>query len=78
MNQINLYDAKTNLSNLVDRAAAGEEVIIAKNGVPLAKLGPLAKLEVPRQPANSLKISYISEDFDEIDPEITTLFTGSL
>ena len=35
---ISLYDAKTNLSQLVDRAAAGEEIIIAKNGVPKARL----------------------------------------
>jgi hypothetical protein len=33
----NLHEAKTNLSQLVDRAAAGEEIIIAKNGVPVAR-----------------------------------------
>ena len=37
---INLYDAKTNLSNPVDRAAAGEEIVIAKAGKPKAKLVP--------------------------------------
>jgi prevent-host-death family protein len=37
---VNIYDAKTNLSNLVDRAAAGEEIIIAKAGKPKAKLVP--------------------------------------
>ena len=37
---INLDDAKTNLSKLVDRAAAGEEVVIAKAGKPRAKLVP--------------------------------------
>jgi prevent-host-death family protein len=78
MNQVNLYDAKTNLSNLVDRAAAGEEVIIAKNGVPLAKLGPLPKQEGPREPAHALQISYIAEDFDEVDAETAALFNGSL
>jgi prevent-host-death family protein len=36
----NLYDAKTNLSKLVDRAAAGEEIVIAKPGKPKAKLVP--------------------------------------
>lgn len=35
---LNLYQAKTQLSALVDRAAAGEEIVIAKNGKPLAKL----------------------------------------
>jgi prevent-host-death family protein len=37
----NLYDAKSALSRLVDRAAAGEEIIIAKAGTPLAKLVPV-------------------------------------
>ena len=39
----NLYEAKTSLSQLVERAAAGEEIIIAKAGRPLAKLVPLPK-----------------------------------
>lgn len=34
----NLYEAKTNLSELVEKASAGEEIIIAKNGVPRARL----------------------------------------
>lgn len=41
--KINLYEAKSQLSQLVDRAAAGEEIIIAKNGEPLARLVPLEK-----------------------------------
>ena len=41
--QVNLYEAKTQLSRLVERAAAGEEIIIAKAGRPLARLVPLAK-----------------------------------
>lgn len=36
--QINLYEAKTQLSSLVERAAAGEEIVIAKNGKPMARL----------------------------------------
>jgi prevent-host-death family protein len=39
----NLYEAKTHLSELVERAAKGEEIVIAKNGVPMAKLVPLEK-----------------------------------
>ena len=42
MKQVNLYEAKTQLSALVDEAAAGEEVVIAKNGKPYARLVPLA------------------------------------
>ncbi|MHC1549358.1 type II toxin-antitoxin system Phd/YefM family antitoxin [Phyllobacterium sp. K27] len=74
MNHVNLYDAKTNLSSLVDRAASGEEVIIAKNGIPLALLGPLHKQTEPRVPAHALGITYIAEDFDAVDPEIAALF----
>jgi prevent-host-death family protein len=41
MDPVSLYNAKTHLSSLVDRAAAGEEIVIAKNGIPRAKLVPL-------------------------------------
>jgi prevent-host-death family protein len=60
----NLYDAKTNLSQLVDRAAAGEEIIIAKNGVPLARLVPLRAEDSPRRPGGWEGQVYVSEDFD--------------
>jgi prevent-host-death family protein len=40
--QVNLYEAKTNLSRLVEEAASGSEIIIAKNGKPLARLVPAA------------------------------------
>lgn len=52
MKQVNLYEAKTRLSALVDEAAAGEEIVIAKNGKPCARLIPLAsdaKLKPKRQ-----------------------------
>ena len=60
----NLYDAKTNLSQLVDRAANGEEIIIAKNGVPLARLVPLAPEITPRRPGGWEGQVTISDDFD--------------
>ena len=41
--QINIYDAKAQLSALLDRALAGEEVVIARAGRPLARLAPLAR-----------------------------------
>jgi prevent-host-death family protein len=41
MKQVNMHQAKTTLSKLVDAAAAGEEIIIAKAGKPVAKLVPL-------------------------------------
>ncbi len=48
MDTVNLYDAKTHLSKLVERAAAGEEITIAKAGRPLARLMPLARRTGPR------------------------------
>ena len=41
METVNLYEARTNLSRLVDRANAGEQIVIAKGGKPMATLTPL-------------------------------------
>ena len=66
---VNLYEAKTHLSQLVDRAAAGEEIIIAKAGRPMARLVSLKGRAVPRAPgALKGKIS-IGPDFDAPLPE---------
>lgn len=49
---IDLYEAKTQLSSLVERAAAGEEIIIAKAGRPLARLAPLKNALLFASPAS--------------------------
>jgi prevent-host-death family protein len=72
---INLCDAKTNLSSLVDRAAAGEEIVITRNGVPCARLVPIESREQRRTSANAMKIEYIAADFDAADAEIERLFS---
>lgn len=46
---VNLYDAKTQLSRLVDRAAAGEDIIIARAGKPIVRLVPIEPIG-PRVP----------------------------
>ena len=48
--QVNLHDAKTHLSRYVQRALAGEEVVIAKAGQPLVRLMPVEAQRRPRQP----------------------------
>lgn len=48
MDTVNLYDAKTRLSELVERAAQGEEIIIAKSGRPLARLVAFTRRTAPR------------------------------
>ncbi len=67
MPAFNLYEAKTGLSKLVEQAAAGEDIIIAKAGKPMVRLVP-----VDAEPNNKrdwgknfLGVTYIAPDFDE-------------
>jgi prevent-host-death family protein len=46
---VNIHAAKTHLSRLVDRAAGGEEIVIARAGRPVARLGPLHGAAKPRR-----------------------------
>jgi prevent-host-death family protein len=70
-NTINIYEAKTHLSALVEKAAHGEEIVIAKAGKPMAKLVPLEqKVLSPRKfGQNVLGVTYIAPDFDAPLPE---------
>lgn len=73
----NLYDAKTRLSELVDRASAGEEIVIAKNGRPLARLVPIPAEKPSRTPGGWEGMVWIAEDFDEpLAPDIQRDFDG--
>jgi len=69
MEQINIHAAKTHLSSLVDRAAAGEPFIIAKSGRPLVKVVPYAAEEsLPRIGFLKGQVS-IPDDFDTMGGE---------
>lgn len=73
----NLYEAKTSLSRLVDRAANGEEIILSKAGKPLAKLVPFNRPTEPRQPGGWEGRMRIAEDFDDpLPPEMEAAFEG--
>ena len=74
---VSLYDAKTHLSALVERAAEGEEIVITKNGVPRARITPLPAHGEARTPAGTMGVTYISDDFDQPDPAIEILFAGA-
>ena len=79
MKQVNLYEAKTDLSALVEEAAGGEEIIIAKNGKPRAKLVAIADEYLQKKPQFGIWNHYgwsPPENFDEPDPEIEALFYG--
>jgi prevent-host-death family protein len=75
MATVNIHDAKTQLSRLVDRAAAGEEITIARAGKPVARLVPLAELK-PRMRSGTLAgVLRIPDDFDApLPPDILEEF----
>jgi prevent-host-death family protein len=74
---INIHEAKTHLSRLVDRAAAGEEIVIAKAGKPVAKLVPLGHDMTPRKLGQSAGEFWMAEDFDgPLPDELLRLFYG--
>jgi prevent-host-death family protein len=79
MKQVNLYEAKTGLSALVEEAANGEEIIIAKNGKAKAKL--VAVDAVAAAPMRKREFGFwrqygwkAPDNFDDPDPEIEALF----
>lgn len=73
---LNLYEAKTQLSALVDEASAGAEIIIAKAGVPRARLVPVAPAR-RRRPGGSKGRIRIAADFDAPLPaDVTAGFLG--
>jgi prevent-host-death family protein len=74
---VNLYEAKTHLSELVERAAAGEEIIIAKAGKPKARLVPIREVREPRKPGALKGQIWIADDFDDpLPPDILAGFMG--
>ena len=74
---VNLYEAKTKLSELVDRVAAGEEIVIAKAGKPKARLVPIAPPRPRRKPGIWKGKVWIADDFDAPLPrDILAKFYG--
>ena len=73
----NIYQAKTNLSKLIEKVLKGEEVIIAKAGKPVAKLTPYKEKMKPRKPGLWKGKVWISDDFNDEDEEINKLFYDS-
>ena len=69
MRKVNIYEAKTHLSQLVEAAAAGEEIVIARAGKPVARLMPLRESTEPRQPGCLAGRFHVSEDFDAPLPD---------
>jgi prevent-host-death family protein len=74
---VNVYEAKTQLSRLLDRAAAGEEIVIARAGRPVARLVALSDAAPQRRTPGAWRGKVrISADFDELPAEIEAAFGG--
>jgi len=79
MQIVNIHEAKTHLSRLIEKAAGGEPFIIAKAGRPMVKVIPIGTVQTQCQRLGFLADQFsIPEDFDRIGGhQIDTLFGGS-
>lgn len=74
--QVNMHDAKTHLSRLVERVEAGEEIVISRAGRPVAKLVPVRGGSRPRTPGVWRGRVVIHDDFDVLPPDVAAAFRG--
>ncbi len=66
---VNVHEAKTHLSKLLERVERGEEVVIARSGRPVARLVAVEKPRKRREPGSARGRIRMSEDFDASLPE---------
>lgn len=72
--EVNIHEAKTHFSRLLERVAMGEEVVIAKAGTPVAKLVPLGTKPKKRILGSAKGEFVVPDDFNDPDPDIEDLF----
>ncbi|MFN2316689.1 MAG: type II toxin-antitoxin system Phd/YefM family antitoxin [Gemmatimonadales bacterium] len=70
----NVHEAKTNLSKLLEQTADGEEVIIARAGVPVARLVPILAPGTERPLGSERGTVQIADDFDALPPDLLDAF----
>ena len=75
--QANIHEAKTHFSQLVERALAGEEVVIARAGKPILRLVPVDDTKPARIFGADQGKFTVPDDFDAPDPDIIALFQDS-
>lgn len=71
---VNVHEAKTHFSRLLERVSKGEEVVIAKAGRPVAKLVPYRESTGDRVPGSWRGRVWLADDFDELPPDIAAAF----
>jgi len=74
---VNMHEAKTHLSRLVERAAAGEEIIIGRAGHPVARLVPYREAVPARTPGRWAGRVTIADDFDTTPEWLLEQFEGT-
>ncbi len=75
--QVNVHEAKTHFSKLLARVEAGEEIVIARNGVPVAALVARPPEAAVREPGLLSGRIWIADDFDDTPQEIIDAFQNS-
>jgi prevent-host-death family protein len=77
MRSINVHDAKTNLSKLLKRVEAGEEVVIARAGKPIARILPIQDTSKQRSPGSAIGMITINDSFfDPLPNDVLKDFEG--
>jgi prevent-host-death family protein len=76
MTTVNIFEAKTNLSRLIEAVETGaeDEIIIARNGRPVARLAPLEPKKQGVRLGLAKGLFEVPDDIDEANPEIARLF----
>ena len=75
MKTVNIHAAKTHLSALIEEVAAGEEIVIAKAGKPVARLVPLERPKFDRKPGRLKGLIKMRDNFDDpLPPDIAAAF----
>ena len=73
---VNVYEAKTHLSKLLNRVLNGEEIVIGRAGKPIARLVPFVAKRAPRVPGRLAGKIILAEDFDATPGRLLDAFEG--
>lgn len=77
MRQVNIHEAKTQLSRLLEEVEAGERVVIARAGEPVAVLAPYKAAVRKRRLGLFVGQARIADDFDQLPDDMAAAFGGS-
>ncbi|MEO0325457.1 MAG: type II toxin-antitoxin system prevent-host-death family antitoxin [Myxococcota bacterium] len=77
MSVVNVHEAKTQLSKLLERVEAGEEIVIGRAGNPVARLVPFGAPRQPRTPGRWKGRMTIADDFDATPEDLLDAFEGT-